>query len=311
MRTGEKGDQVVLGFCGVTLFLLGFLSTAWLTEAAGESTSVPARRVLHEGFEDGKFEDSFPVDKRYWKNEGGWRVVSKADGAEPHSGGKCLRGNFCPGVTDSITRLKTTSKGGGANIDLRGLGITDELYMSAWWRLDADVKFECAEKGPGAFAGYKLNYICGTARPWARSLNWVIGQPYRPDQWWLVDNNPQPQNNSGYHLTVRTDAAAGRPGVWHHLEFYLGLNSAPRKPDGIFIIKVDGKTCVHKKDVPFRPYEMENFRSTSFPSMFGGAKAPSASFGWQLDDLEIWDGMPTPEQLEAKAGSEGQETQGR
>jgi hypothetical protein len=26
--------------------------------------------------------------------------------------------------------------------------------------------------------------------------------------------------------------------------------------------------------------------------MFGGAFAPAESFGWQLDDLEVWDGVP-------------------
>jgi len=33
----------------------------------------------------------------------------------------------------------------------------------------------------------------------------------------------------------------------------------------------------------------------ALPSMFGGGTAPRESFGWQLDDLEIWDGLPAPE----------------
>jgi hypothetical protein len=258
-----------------------FLCTLALSWWAGPSVAADEPKcLLREGFE---------AQGTAYRLKPGAAVVSREQGAEPHSGDRCLRGNWDPKVTDPITGI-AGAKGAGMDVELAKVGVRTECYVSLYWRLDPDVKFETENKGqPGAFPGYKLAYIMGT--PWDNTVNWVIGQPYTIDSWWLVDNVPK--ENTGYLVRAKTSAEAGRAGVWHHVEFYLKMNSVPRAPDGACWLRVDGETVFDRTDVPFmHGTANETWGSVGLPCMFGGAFAPAESFGWQLDDLEVWDGVP-------------------
>ena len=49
------------------------------------------------------------------------------------------------------------------------------------------------------------------------------------------------------------------------------------------------------REIPFIHTVPQTWNRMALPSMFGGGTAPLESFGWQLDDLEIWDGLPAAE----------------
>jgi len=260
---------------GVALCVLATAFSSTLRAQAHEP-----KCVLREGFESGKVA---------FRLKPGAAVVSREQGALPHRGRWCLRGNWDPKVTDPITTI-AGSKGAGMDVPLHGLGVRNECYVSLWWRLDPDVEFVTENRGkPGAFPGYKLAYLMGT--PWDNTVNWVVGQPYTIESWWLVDNVPR--DNSGYIVRAKTSQEAGRPGLWHHLEFYLKMNSAPKEKDGVFWLRVDDETVIARTDVPYmHSTANQQWGSVGLPCMFGGAFAPAKSFAWQLDDLEIWDGLP-------------------
>ena len=245
--------------------------------------------LLREGFESGATD---------FRLKPGTKVVSQDQGAEPHSGRYCLRGNWDPKVTDPVTGM-VGSKGAGMDVPLHELGVTTECYVSLWWRLDPGVKFVTENKGqPGAFPGYKLAYLRGT--PWDNTVNWVVGQPYGSENWWLVDNVPR--ENTGYIVRGKTSEEAARPGVWHHVELFLRMNSGPGVKDGVCRLTVDGETVVDRTDAPFmHSTPKEEWGGVGLPSMFGGAFPPLESFGWQLDDLEVWNGVPD----RASAAKEG------
>jgi hypothetical protein len=216
-------------------------------------------------------------------------VVSEADGADVFDGTYSLRGNFDPDTVDPITgRQGETRYGGLDDISLSGAG--DRMYVSMWWRLDPDVAFVAEES---SFGGYKLAYITGSAEPWADKVNYVVGQGWGATHWWLVNNSPNASSISFSAEAYVSDAHAAL-GQWHRIEWYLRLETTPGDGDGVGIVKIDGTLYIEAYDVtylwPGAP--AQTWGGMGLPSMFGGPSDPTASFGWQMDDLEIWDGLP-------------------
>lgn len=220
-------------------------------------------------------------------------VVSAADGADVFAGTYCLRGNFDPDTVDPITGKQGASRYAGlSDIGLSGAGLTDRMFVSYRWRLDSDVEFVPES---GSFGGQKHAYITGSASPWAEKVNYVVGQAWGPDHWWVVNNSPNSLATS-YQQNANVDAAAAALGAWHRIEFYLQLESSPGVADGIAILKIDETLAIDARDVPYLwpDAAIQTWGGMALPSMFGGGVDPAASFGWQLDELEIWDGLPPP-----------------
>jgi hypothetical protein len=245
-----------------------------------------ARRVYFEDYESGECPRIRPGSSA--------AVVGRDDGADVRSGKYCLRGNFDPKTVDPITKKQAASRYARlADISLSQAGVKDRMYVSYWWRLDPTNQF--AAEPPGNFGGQKHAYITGSAEPWKLKVNCVVGQAWGPTHWWIVNNSPD-SDSLRYAGNARLDAERGRLGVWRRIEFYLRMNSAPRERDGIALLKVDGELCIDMRDVPFSHSVPQTWNSMALPSMFGGGTPPRESFGWQLDDLEIWDGLPDPGQ---------------
>lgn len=248
------------------------------------SADKEAKRVYAEDYENGKCERIKPNSSA--------AVVGPDDGAEPHSGKYCLRGNYDPKTTDPITKKKGATRYAGlADISLSKAGVKDRMYVSYWWRLDPTNKF--VAEPPSNFGGQKHAFITGSAEPWAKKVDYVVGQGWGPDHWWIVNNNPDPTSPS-YQANARVAAKHAKLGIWHHVEFYLRMDSAPLKSDGLALLKLDGELYIDKRDVPLTNSVPQTWNAMALPSMFGGPTSPLESFGWQLDDLEIWDGLPAP-----------------
>ncbi len=218
-------------------------------------------------------------------------VVSREQGVDVHRGGYCLRGNYNTKTTDPLTGKRGKTRYAGL-ADIKLTRAKDRIYVSYWWRLDPDNQFEA--EPPGNFGGQKHAYITGSASPWANKVNYVIGQGWGPDHWWIVNNSPNKESKS-FTANARVDPQRAKLGVWHRIEFYLQLESAPGKSDGIGILKVDRLVCIDQRNVPFQQgLPAQTWNQMALPSMFGGPAGPKKSFGWQIDDLEIWNGLPKP-----------------
>lgn len=228
-----------------------------------------ARRVYHEDYENGKCDRIRPNSSA--------AVVGREDGATVHAGKYCLRGNFDPKTTDPITRKQAVTKSSGlADIELAQAGVKDRMYVSYWWRLDPTNKF--VAEPPGNFGGQKHAYITASAEPWIKKVNCVVGQAWGPDHWWIVNNSPDPATVP-YGGNALVAGEHSQLGAWHHIEYYLRLNSAPLVRDGIALLKVDGKLYIDLRDVPFIQTAPQTWNHMALPSMFGGGAAPLESFG--------------------------------
>ena len=45
-------------------------------------------------------------------------------------------------------------------------------------------------------------------------------------------------------------------------------------------------------DYKYRDVDEDTFSFVVTPMMYGGGDPPPGPFGWQLDEIAIWDGMP-------------------
>ena len=285
---------------GCVLLVVGFLLSAGAgaTKAGTPKGPTPgwpikpnpkAKRVFYENYEDG-------TCKRIREGSSA-AVVGAKDGADVIAGKYCLRGNFNPHTTDPITGKKGKSKGAGLRwISFTDTGMKDAMYVSFLWRLDAENSFAPERGGRGGAPSYKMAYIVGNARPWMENVNYCLIQSGNASVWRLPNNSPNGAKAVRSRAAGKVGPEAAKQGVWHRVEFFLKLESTPGARDGVAVIKVDRKVCIDKRDVPYlwNGGKVQTWGMMSLPCMFGGAQGPKTSFGWQLDELEIWDGLPPP-----------------
>jgi hypothetical protein len=253
---------------------------------AGGGTPFCGQAILADDFEDGDFVDTLTHED----GAGAVAVVSVADGADVYGGDKCLRGNFRIGYTDPLTGLAAPERYSGLDIDL---GEVERFYVSLRYRIDPDAQW-VMDDGNDTGLGYKFFYLMGT--PWNNTTNWVLAQLWSNEHWWFGDN--QPNDNTGYQEAVDADPAQGELGAWHHIEITAELNSAPGVGDGRFRLRIDGTVVIERDDVPFQTSTAQKFGTLGgVPHMYGGCCGPKFPFGWQIDDLEVWelpDGCEAP-----------------
>jgi hypothetical protein len=252
------------------------------------SISLSADLLLHEDFEDGVIDAPMHMEH----TDGGVKIVSTSDGAMVYAGDKCLRGNFHIGYTDPVTDLSASRRYAGVGFDLNGL---HKFYLSVRYRLDEDNQWIMDDENSTAL-GYKFFYLQGT--PWNNTLNWVLAQLWGQTHWWFGDN--QPQNNTGYAVTANTSGADGSLGQWHLIEVYCELNSGPGVEDGKFQFKVNGNEYINQSDVPWQTSTDQTFGNLGgVPHMYGGCCPAKYSFGWQIDNVALWDTLPDETALTA------------
>ena len=250
-----------------------------------------AKRVFYENYEDGTCGRI--------KEGSSAAVVAADDGADVIAGKYCLRGNLDPKTTDPITRKKGKTKNAGLGwISFSDAGVRDELYVSFLWRLDRDNGFAPEHGGRGGAPSYKMVYVVGSAAPWVEKVNYTLIQTGNASLWRLGNNSPNGAKALAYGVGGQVGPEAAGQGAWHRVEFFLKLESTPGAADGVAVVKVDGEVCIDRRDVPYlwKGGKEQTWGMMSLPCMFGGAQGPKTSFGWQIDELEVWDGLPAPRQ---------------
>lgn len=240
-----------------------------------------AERIFYEDYESGEC-------ARIGDNTA-TAVVDKSQGADVKSGSKCMRGNYYPGAKDPITgKQRIGDYGRYAHVDNVGigkLGAVREFYFSCWWRLDANTVNNEGNFPPdskGMQGAYKFGRFRGNKTWQDPYFDCVIAQHGSPKKWKIG-------SSSG-----AAPLAASQAGKWHRVEFYAKLNSRPGVSDGIRILRVDGQTVINTKQACYISSDkpQQELGSMQLPSMYGGPNNPASSFGWQLDEFEIWDGLP-------------------
>jgi hypothetical protein len=89
-----------------------------------------------------------------------------------------------------------------------------------------------------------------------------------------------------------SDNTPFRRGQWHEMEIYMRLSSGSnhQNADGIMWIKIDGITYIEGYNViTGKPQRMHS------PSIKATCDCPSGKGWWQIDDYEVWDGIPDGE----------------
>ena len=77
------------------------------------------------------------------------------------------------------------------------------------------------------------------------------------------------------------------------MQVYVKLNTADNLRNGIFRFWLDGIKVFDLANVDYRNSTSDTLRKVLPLSMHGGDHSPPGSFGWQLDEVELWDGLPT------------------
>jgi hypothetical protein len=239
-----------------------------------------AQRIFLFDFENGQgIEDVFGTNYAgYWAATSHVAVTSH----EPHSGNYCIRSNLGTTNADSITGLPAVSNAhlviGGTNFlygatnnfrDRHG----DELYISFWWRWDPGVLNQ------GVKIVYNQGQNCGSIL-----CDWQTQPPV--GSYSFYQDYPEPWG-SGYLSKTNTTGAIN-DGEWHQVEQYF------RYSDGLYWCKIDGIEIYRRNG-----FALPGARLTYFSFAHEHPYERPASEGFQIDDIEIWDGLPSGNELDS------------
>jgi len=260
---------------------------AFIPDASG------ANMLYYQGFETTGWESEF-TGRSTW--EGHVKRVTNS----PHGGSYALRGNQNIWRVDPITNAYGLSN---ALLDWRGAGYDihtqtpNEMYFSYWFRHD-DHTWAGSEGGDGKlFYFVDATYVTGAMYVGGQLANSQLTITYANGSYsdaWARD-----PDNWGYSkLYLRNpNVSPSTTGTWRHFEYYINYNqhyftfwidgnlltpSNGKYPDGK--LYYDSNLNIHWKGFQFfyiHPAQVD--QSSDGTGYYNG---------WQIDDLEVWDGMP-------------------
>ncbi len=262
---GDEITQICTICCIILLFCIVFI------------TKIEASRMIAcEDFEDNNFSDFFhAAQSSYWDH------LSITD-YEPHSGNYSLRANACNSCTDPITGREGNNRTNlnfgyaesyalGSSFDLDSFHV-NELYIKFWLKYDAD--FDPTD-------GYSSNKI------W-----WMQFEP-DTDTYYIQfrGNSLSYYDELGYtretYVAVSPNAVDG---IWHSFEIYVHYNDYGFS-NGLLRVWFDGNEKITYSSAQFIISNGGKISRMCFGYFHNKA---AISSGWQIDDIEIWDGIPEP-----------------
>lgn len=261
-----------------------------------------AERVYFEGFEDGNAADTYGSgDAGYWSTfTGATEVIDD----NPHAGTYSLRGSLSEnGTADDITAedgvpnihgnigLGNVIFGSTANFDMDTEINTGELYIS-WWHLwDSGELANLSDdthKILYLYTDYPDDYIilriddAGNLRLFVNA-DGSAGWPY------TAGDDPTNNYQYGYNLPTTASIDDGR---WHHFAIWIaygtggGSDSAIKVwLDNTLLLDVDDAVAINQTGD-----EGEFF---CLPSNISAAGTTVTTVGWQVDDIEVHDVLPS------------------
>jgi hypothetical protein len=260
-----------------------------------------AKLLYKQGFESQGWESDFT-------GQGTWGDHVKRTTHKPHSGSYCLRGNQKEGRKDPITGLYGI---GNPLLDWRGKSddilqqTPNEAYFSFWFRHDSynssgeDGKLlYFIDKKHSVRAMYIGHQLANTKNLTVKYSNGAYSNDWAREHWGystvtLGNNN------------IKSSLSDGK---WHHFEYYINYQnhffriwvdgylmrpiSHPEKDGDGFEI-TSGKIYYNPSlDIHWVGFQIF-YASTGDNRNFNTCSdAAGYCIGWQLDDLELWNGMP-------------------
>jgi len=254
--------------------------------------AIGATRVAYQGFEAPGWEGEFTGQSR-WGNH-----VKRVSNA-PRSGSYCLRGNQNNNRVDPITGLQGITN---ALLDWRGAGhdidtqTPNEMYFSYWFRHD---DYTWAGDGAGGKLFYFIDVNYNTRAMYVGQQLAINGLTVTYSNGDYDDSWARDEANWGYAALWlnHPNVSPSTTGTWRHFEYYINYN------DHYFMIWVDGNLLTPSNGkypdgkIAYDPNLNIHWKGIQF-FYTGQAQVDQSSDGtgyyngWQLDDLEVWDGMP-------------------
>jgi hypothetical protein len=259
-----------------------------------------ASLVFNENFEDGNASDTFGSSyASYWQTHiNCTEVVTNT----PHSGNYSFRGSLSEsGSIDNISNEPgcvnahnsfgqgPASYGNTSNFNV-GTIDSGEFYLS-WW-----VKFDSGELANLLSDTHKMLYLYtnGSANNLimsvsdSRQLRLFVNADNQAGYPYTAGDNPDNNYQYGYNLGVVPSLDDGN---WHKFEFYAkwgtggGSNSAIKVAvDDTNVLDVNNAVAIYQTG--------DHVWTAALPSNLSAAGTAVSSVGWQVDDIEIWDGLP-------------------
>jgi hypothetical protein len=220
----------------------------------------------------------------------------------------CLRGNWAEGFADPllsplVTPTNLRARFTNVAIGTRSRGVSDQFFLQHWVWFDAGVQ---------AAPGNNIKFVQFDGGDDPDDFDWYLNlDTGNFDSFRLINNTNPPVVGGASPPKAEFSSAPGasdliaaaRPpsnsvaewfkGRWHNVQVYVKLNTANNRADGVFRFWLDGIKVLDLGNVDFRNSTDDVFQKVLPLSMHGGDAAPPRSFGWQLDEVELWDGLPT------------------
>jgi len=248
-------------------------------------------------FETAGWEQSFRT--------GAWHDTVNVVSLNSHGGKYCLRGNLKEGISDPITKLP-----GENNPQLEYIGndisskVSNEIFIRYWRRLDNSI-WSGTEAGQGK-GEYLTDTIFGTAA-------FFTGMWFLPNNYSLCDNGAFTEwctldANWSYSRAVLDSNAAnpgGADGKWHKIEIYINYAThyITFWIDGNILHGIDSGSseCARFGTQIAIPPDFR-LRGLQFfyvhpEQVITSTDGTGFACGWQLDDIEVWDGIPDADMI--------------
>jgi len=256
-------------------------------------TAQAATQLATQTFESTGWESQF-TGSSTWTNH-----VDRTT-SNPNNGSYALRGNQQQGTTDGVSGLSGL---GNALLDWRGNGTIvadtpNEMYFSYWFRHD---DYNWNDDGSG-----KLFYFVD---PTYSIQGMYYAQQLQEDR----DTIRITYSNGGYSsdwarlaenwgyssLQLGNVNISGSMGDWKHFEYYINYNDHyfMQWINGYLLTPTNGKYPDGKiyfdpnLSIHWQGFQLFYANSIDVGTATDGATGYAA--GWQIDDLEVWNGLPS------------------
>lgn len=283
------------------------------------SESVALTRLYFQDFEGTG--DTWKADFQ----SGAWTVpepdLIKKVTNNPHSGSYSIRGNFNANITDPITGVAGTTGSGllhfGLNSSLANILKTqtpNEVYITYWFIFD-DCKWNGTifNRDPVTGVQGKFAYLKFNNEPYIAFFPTMMGGPHgetslganmgpsggEVEVRWMAFFNEYWGTIASQ--TFRTESPYGTDGLWHRVEWHIRYGS----PYSVMRMWIDGRLAIlnepskpqtlREGNIPLPPdFHVEgiNFWQVDQNSISLSEDRTGYCNGWQIDDIEIWDGFP-------------------
>lgn len=259
------------------------------------SEAVCANRLFFEDFED-------PNDWQQYFTGGGFAEgYTKRVNHQPYAGSWSLRSNLNPTRVDPVTNHVGSNN---VQLECRFGGLTqntpEAVFIRYFLKIDhCNWPNQQAKKEYLPDDTYGLGaWFTGLHFPQTSNMTWSPnGAGGDWEQWCQAHYFP----NGILYMNGQTPVSFGPDGQWHKFEFYFDyLNDTFQYwIDGVKIIGVGANSVYADGVFPLHPgYHLRGLQfmygqaGYNWAGTSDGINPVGYSVGWQLDNLEAWDGLP-------------------